>query len=49
MIKYALIFILVTYILRKFIFTPIPGSQKSDELKNRASNDADYSDYEEIE
>jgi hypothetical protein len=49
MIKYALIFIIVTYILRKFIFTPIPGSQRSEEHKIRNQKDTEYSDYEEVD
>ena len=49
MIKYLLILVIVTYIFRKFIFTPIPGSQKSEELNQRKNDSIEYTDYEEVD
>lgn len=51
MLKYILVSLLITYVLRRFIFTPIPGSQAFNNQKKEAkkdNNDGDYVDYEEI-
>jgi hypothetical protein len=49
MIKYLLILAIVTYVFRKFIFMPIPGSQKSEELRQKKNESVEYTDYEEID
>ena len=50
MFKLIIILILVTYVLREYIFAPIPGSTRHRDLKNKKNKEAiEYTDYEEVD
>ena len=49
MLKYLLIIVLVIYILRRFIFAPLPGSSRHQRMQQDKKDTIQYSDYEEIE
>lgn len=49
MFKILLFLLVIGYVFRKVLFTPIPGSTRSDRMHNDKADTQGFTDYEELD